>query len=89
MAVVDVSAVATAGPWVLGSLGLVLAYKVVVIILVRSSKHDIVVRDRWTGLWVRRGRSDGAPSQTERRPRRALRSVDEPTPGTDPPARSG
>lgn len=77
------------GPWAFAGLALVLTYKIVIVILVRTSKHDIVFRDRWTGIWVRRGKSDSEPSVVAKRPRPALRSVDEPASGADPPARSG
>jgi hypothetical protein len=61
-------------PWaVVAIVALVLLYKLAVVILVRSSKTDLYVRDRWTGLWVQRG----AENQNERPPQRVLRGLEQ------------
>jgi hypothetical protein len=49
-------------PWaVIVCLALILVYKLAVILLVRSSRTDMLFRDRWLGLWVQRGRYDDSP----------------------------
>jgi hypothetical protein len=58
---VATSAVLAVGPWVIAGLALVLIYKVVVVILVRSSKTDLYYHDRWTGLLIQRGNPDPPP----------------------------
>jgi len=39
---------------------MVLSYKLTVILLVQSSRTNMLFRDRWLGLWVQRGRYDGS-----------------------------
>jgi hypothetical protein len=61
---------------------LALAYRLLVIILVRSSKYDMEYRDRWMGLWVQRG-ADSGPVRANRRrrlPRPTCKAGDDPTP---------